>query len=171
MSEPFLGELRMFGFDWPPVGWARCDGAILTPQQQPALFSLLGATFGGNGNTTFGLPDLRGRVPLHPDGGTFGQGRALGQETVTLTAKTLPVHTHFFRASSEPGNKIRPPLDTAVLARSTPAEPSYTQSPQIVEMHPDTGSDAGGGGSHNNIQPSLAIGFCIAMAGIYPQRS
>jgi microcystin-dependent protein len=171
MGEPFLGEVRMFGFDWPPVHWARCDGTILSVDQEMALYSLLGATFGGNGQTTFGLPDLRGRAPLYSVDFNYRQGTKAGLEAVTLTTQTLPIHSHSFNASPEPGDRIRPPVDTAVLAQSNPTEPSYTYSSQQVAMHPDSGGDAGEGDSHNNIQPSLAIGFCIAMMGIYPQRS
>ena len=172
MAEPFLGEIRMFGFNFTPRGWAQCNGVLLPISSNSALFSLLGTIYGGDGRTTFALPDLRGRAPLH-----YGQGNGLsnhpigqrdGTETATLTAAQMPSHTHQSRVASGNGSSTSPVGN--VLATSIEGDASYSGSAD------NNGSSAaiantGGGQPHNNMQPFLAINFCIALVGIFPSRS
>jgi microcystin-dependent protein len=169
MSEPFLGMIAIFGFNFAPRGWAFCNGQILPIAQNTALFALLGTTYGGNGQTTFGLPDLRGRAPVH-----FGQGPGLssydlgqqgGTETVTLTGAQTGPHTHGVSASNAPTSKSPSgnlPANFGTVAYGSSAD--LSMSPAMVQ--PNTG-----GQPHNNIQPYLAINFCIAIEGIFPSRN
>ncbi len=171
VSEPFVGEIRMFGFNFPPQGWAFCDGQLLPISQNAALFSLLGTTYGGDGVTTFALPDLRSRVTVSQGQGeglsSYAQGQAGGTETVTLAAAQMPAHTHSVNASSSPAASERPA--GRVLARS----PSHSYIPE-----PDTSTvmnakmlgDAGNSQPHDNIQPYLVLNFCIALEGVFPAR-
>ena len=172
MSEPFVGEIRMFGFGFAPQGWAQCNGQLLAINQNQALFSLLGATYGGDGRTTFALPDLRSRVPAGQGQGpglsSYAEGQAGGAETVTLTATQMPGHTHPVKASSSPAASDQP--EGRALARS--ASHIYTAKPGTsTVMNPDMLGDAGGSQPHDNIQPCLALNFCIALTGIFPSRS
>lgn len=168
MSEPFIGELRAFGFNFAPRGWAHCDGQLLAISSYSALFSLLGTTFGGDGRTTFGLPDLRGRTALHLGTGpgltprTWGQKS--GQETVTLTTNEMPSHTHNFRASAETANQGKP--QGHQIAGGTfyhAATNDATLAPSIV--------NTGGSQPHQNMQPFLVVNWCIALTGVFPSRS
>ena len=169
MSEPFLGEIRMFGFNFAPRGWAFCNGQILPIAQNTALFSLLGTTYGGNGQTTFALPNLQGRVAIH-----FGQGAGLsnydlgevaGTETVTLTQNQLPAHGHAVNASNGDATATRP-------ANRFPAGGgAYADSADGTTMSPTMVANAGGSQPHSNIQPFLALNFCIALSGIFPSRN
>lgn len=171
MSEPFIGEIRMFGFNWAPHNWAICNGALLPITTNAALYSLLQTQFGGNGTSTFGIPDFRGRMPMHhgqDNTGIYDQGQFGGQETVTLTTANLPPHTHEMNAVSTPATVI-PLRNPVVLAQSE--EPSYIDSGTLVTMNPGTCGTSGGGQSHPNIQPSQCVGFCIALQGLYPQRN
>jgi microcystin-dependent protein len=170
MSQPFLGSITMFGGNFAPRGYAFCAGQILSIAQNSALFALLGTTYGGNGQTTFALPDLRGRAPLHEGNSSFGNfalGQVLGSQSVTLTANQLPAHTHTLGANSGPGSGIGPA--NAVWARS-PAASNYAASPNIG-MNPAAVSGAGGSQPHNNLSPFLAINFIIALQGIFPSRN
>ena len=174
MSEPFVGEIRMFAGNFAPRGWALCEGQLLAVSSNDALFSLLGTIYGGDGRTTFGLPDLRGRVPLHTGGGT-GPGlstRRLGEkggtENETLTAGELPSHTHAMRASTSLGNVPGPA--GRVPSTSTSFE-AYIDEPPSVALATDAITDVGGSRSHTNLQPSLCIYFIIALVGIYPSRN
>ena len=165
MSEPFLAEIRIFPYNFAPRGWGFCNGQLLPIAQNTALFSLVGTTYGGNGVTTFGLPNLQGRVPVG-----FGQGPGLrdydlgetgGSETVTLTSQNLPMHTHTLMAASDPPTESTP-SDTRVLAGST----IYAPAANLVPM-----AQAGGAGQpHQNMQPFLTLHFCIALQGIFPLR-
>ena len=168
MADPYIGEIRIFPFDFPPVGWASCDGKLLPPSQNPALFSLLGTTYGGDGEETFALPDLRGRAAMHA-----GQGQGLslrdlgemgGTETVTLMVSEIPPHTHTLRASLEPGDN-RLPGPGVALSFSTGGSAYAGGSPTLSSMAPQALPPAGGGLPHNNMQPSLALNFCIATQG------
>lgn len=186
MSDYFLGEIRMFSFNWAPIDWALCNGATLQANQNAALFSLLGNKFGGNGQTTFCLPDLRGRAPLcagvSPTYGTYATGTQSmgGVEGVTLTAAQVPSHTHAFKAISAVGTANLPAaadLVSSAKAVGTPVPavpPLYgavvanPPSP-LAPVNPGTLNSVGGG-AHNNMQPFAVTNFCISTVGIYPPR-
>jgi microcystin-dependent protein len=165
MSEPFLAEIRIVGFDFPPRGWAFCDGQILPINQNQALYSLMGTTYGGDGRTTFALPDLRGRVPIHTSD-SRQLGIRSGQETSTLTAAEMPSHTHTIRASADAATGQDP--TNRVLARSGQI---YSGPTNLVDMVSGTMTNNGGGQAHNNMQPYLNLGFIVALQGLYPLRS
>ncbi|CAM2069600.1 Phage tail protein [Sulfidibacter corallicola] len=169
MGEPFLGEIRSFGFNFAPKGWALCNGALLPISNNQALYSLIGTQFGGDGRTTMGLPDLRGRAPIHhyPPAGVV-VGNTIGSETVTLTQAQMPAHTHAFYAANETADQFAI-TSTRTLAIS--GENAYnTAAANLVTMAGDSLSNAGGGQEHNNMQPSIVVNFCIALTGYYPQR-
>jgi microcystin-dependent protein len=172
MAEPFLGEIRMFSFNFAPAYWATCDGQSMQVNQNSALYSLLGQTYGGNGSTIFNLPDLRGRTALHRSA-TYLEGAAGGSETAALTATSqLPPHTHALTANSAAGgfnapqgNVLAAVQDTTKFAyAAAKASPAATLAAGTLGM---TGASAG----HNNLQPSLTINYCIALSGYYPSRS
>ncbi len=172
MSEPFVGEIRMFGFGFAPQGWALCNGQLLPINQNQALFSLLGTTYGGDGRTTFALPDMRSRVPVcqgqGPGLSSYAEGQAGGAETMTLAATQMPRHTHPVKASSSTADSDQP--EGRTLARS--ASHIYTAKPDTsTVMNTDTLGDTGGSQPHDNIQPYLAVNFCIALTGIFPSRN
>ncbi|KZM49026.1 tail fiber protein [Labrenzia sp. OB1] len=170
MSEPFLAEVRMVGFNFAPRGWAFTDGQILPINQNQSLYSLLGTTYGGDGRTSFALPDLRGRTPIHT-----GNGHTLGQkggaETVTLSAAEIPGHTHEVKAVSVPGDN-RSPLSTLFGAEVATDLP-YRQPEAVstTSLRSGTVTNAGGGQSHNNMQPYETVNFCIALQGLFPSRN
>ena len=171
MSEPFVGEIRMFAGNFAPRGWAFCDGQLLAVSQNDALFSLLGTIYGGDGRTTFGLPDLRGRIPLHQGTGPGLSPRRLGSkagdENVTLTTNQLASHTHDWNANTAAATGSAPA--GKVVAQST--GPSfYDATDQSVDFAADMIADTGGSRSHNNLMPTLCIHFIIALVGIYPSR-
>lgn len=166
MAEPFVGEIRLMAYGMlVPRWWAPCNGQILPINQYSALFSLLGTTYGGNGTTNFALPDLRGRVPIHVGNGHV-QGEWNGAETVTLTSSQIPGHSHDVRARSVAGTATTP--EGNYLAGANDA---YTSQGATTTLHPGTVGPAGGDQAHPNMQPFLTLGFCIAIAGIYPSRS
>lgn len=171
MSEPFVGEIRMFAGNFAPRGWAFCDGQLLAVSQNDALFSLLGTIYGGDGRTTFGLPDLRGRIPIHAGHGPGLSERRLGakggSEKETLTVNQLPSHGHPMRASSDTALDI-PPAGK-VLAESTVAS-MYVNEQQTTNLNSDSISNVGGSRSHTNLMPFLCVNFIIALVGIYPSR-
>jgi microcystin-dependent protein len=164
MSTPFLAEIKMFSFDFAPNGWALCNGQLLPINQNQALFSLLGTTYGGNGQTTFALPDLRGRTPI-----SFGSGHILGElggnESQTLTLNELPAHSHVVQASSGAPNAGSPSGN--FFAANTGAYAASTNA----SMLPSTVTNVGGSQSHANMSPYLVISFCIALQGIFPSRN
>lgn len=170
MTTPYLSEIRMFSFDFPPRGWATCAGQILSIAQNTALFSLLGTTFGGNGVTTFALPDLRSRVPLHPGqlggGSSYVVGEQAGAETVTLLQNQLPQHTHLMQTAGA--------ATTGNPAGAMPATPSankaYRSGPANAQLASST-TPSGSTQPHPNIQPYLTVNFAIALQGIYPSRN
>lgn len=169
MSEPFLAEIRMVGFNFPPRGWAFCDGQILPINQNQSLYSLLGTTYGGDGRTSFALPDMRGRTPMHV-GEEHAQGKKGGTETETLQDSEIPQHTHTLRASSSDGDSNIPP--NRLLAREV--DGLYeTDAPvsNLVSMVSGTLANAGGGQGHENMQPFLALNFVIALQGLFPSRN
>lgn len=168
--DPFLGEIRINSFPFAPKGWAKCDGAILPVNQNTALFSLLGGAFGGNGSTTFGLPDFRGRSLMGISGSNVW-GSAAGTETVALTAATIPAHSHMAKATTDDGNQPTP--SSGIFAASPAADnfPLYgTAATGLTAIAPTTISSAGAGVPHPNMQPFLVLNFCVALAGIYPSR-
>ena len=164
--EPFLAEIRIMGFDWPPKGWARCDGQFLPINQNQALFALLGITYGGNGQTNFQLPDLRGRVPVHMGNG-HGQGERAGEEAHTVTLNEMPAHTHFLSGSATNGNTESP--SNAVLARSDSFV--YSNPANLTALATGTVTSVGGSQAHQNMQPYLTLNFCIALQGIFPSHN
>jgi microcystin-dependent protein len=171
VSEPFVGEIRMFGFNFPPQGWAFCDGQLLSISQNAALFSLLGTIYGGDGVSNFALPDLRSRVPVSLGQGeglsSYAEGQAGGTETVTLGPAQMPAHTHAVSASSSPAASERPA--GRVLARSP--DHSYIPEPDTdTVMNAKMIGEAGNSQPHDNIQPYLVLNFCIALQGVFPAR-
>lgn len=167
MSEPFLSEIRMFSFAFAPKNWALCNGQTFAISQNQALFALLGTTFGGDGVRTFGLPDFRGRVPLHPGAG-FGLGQTGGEQTHTLTNAEMPPvpHSHTLNAVNGPGTDSVPTSN--LLATS--GNQLYVKSTAPTAMNAAAISTTGGQ-PHNNMQPYLAVNFSIALAGIFPPRN
>ena len=169
MSEPFVGEIRMFAGNFAPRGWAFCDGQLLAVSQNDALFSLLGTIYGGDGRTTFGLPDLRGRFPMHQGNGHM-LGQKSGEEKVSLTDGQLPPHTHALRYQAGRANSTTPVNN--VLAASASGDRQYAGQPSATaNMHVNAVSSVGGSQDHNNVPPFLCVHFIIALFGIYPSRS
>jgi microcystin-dependent protein len=168
MSQPFLGQIMLFAGNFAPLGWALCNGQLMSIQQNTALFSILGTTYGGNGTTTFGLPDFRGRVPLHWGQGlglaNYAIGQMAGSENTTLLQTNLPSHTHPISASTLPANGDNP--NGAVLASG----PSYIQPAEANTALAPSGA-TGGNQPFNNIQPYLALTFVIALQGVFPSRN
>jgi microcystin-dependent protein len=170
-TDPFLGSIMPVAFDFAPQGWALCHGQIMSIQQNSALFALLGTQFGGNGQTTFALPDLRGRTPI---GGPFANmGQNFGAETHTLTITELPSHNHLVNAtSSAPSGRGRLPPTGNILAQSSAAGATlYGQTGSLVTLSPSHISSVGGNQAHENMQPFTVVNFVIALEGIFPQRS
>lgn len=171
MSEPFVGEIRMFAGNFAPRGWAFCDGQLLAVSQNDALFSLLGTIYGGDGRTTFGLPDLRGRIPIHQGTGPGLSPRRLGAksggENETLTTNQLASHTHDWNANTAPGTGSSP--QGKVTAQSA-APRIYRNEDQAIDLASTTIANNGGSRSHTNLMPTLCINFIIALVGIYPSR-
>jgi microcystin-dependent protein len=164
--DPFLSEIRLFSINFAPKGWALCNGQLLPINQNQALFALLGTTYGGNGQTTFALPDLRGRVPLHFGAG-FNLGQTGGEQAHTVTLAELPAHTHAAAAGTGDGTLIIPGGN--LLAR-TPSNP-YVDAGNLDIMSPTTVTSVGGSQPHENRQPFLTLTFCIALQGIFPSPS
>lgn len=174
MSEPFIGQIQPFGFSFAPKGWAQCNGQLLSISQNTALFSLLGTTYGGNGQSTFGLPNLQSRVPVHRGvnvGIAYPIGELAGREMVTLNIGELPAHNHAFAGSNVDGDRARPGEGAALAniggAKGFYYAPDTTPQP----MSPDAVMMTGGNQPHTNIQPYLTINWCIAMVGLFPSRN
>jgi microcystin-dependent protein len=172
-SQPFLGQIEYYGFNFAPRGWTQCDGQLLPINNFQSLFSLLGTTFGGDGRTNFALPDMRGRVPVH-DGGSAGSGltrRPLGQkggeEQHILTAAELPAHTHSLRGSTNPGNQVLPAGNA--LANDAPDETYRDEAPNTDMRAGSVGATSSG--AHENMPPFLVINCTIALQGLFPSRN
>jgi microcystin-dependent protein len=164
MAEPFLSEIRLMSFVFPPKGWALCNGQLLPINQNQALFSLLGTTFGGDGRVNFALPDLRGRVPIHVGSGhTLGERG--GEQAHTLSIAELPTHTHVLGASPSGGNVPVP--SGAVPASAAPAA-LYNPPDSLAALRAGSLANTGGSQAHLNMQPFLTLSFCIALQGIFP---
>ena len=175
MADPFVAEIRIFGFNFAPTGWALCNGQILPISQNTALFSLLGTTYGGNGQSTFALPNMQSNAPMHP-----GQGPGLslhdlgatgGSEFVTLLQSEMPAHSHVMRGSGDPANNN-------VVTNAMAAKPLgrgnnlyTTASGALQGMNPSAIAPAGGDLPHNNMMPYLVLNFCIALQGVFPPRT
>lgn len=177
--DNYVGEIRMFAGNYAPLGWALCNGALLSISQYEALYSLLGTSWGGDGRTNFALPDLVGRIPVGPDTtGTpvFTFGQKFGAETVVLTAATIPAHTHGFEVTTNNANQTVPGPNYTFgkITQTTSYLPTmyvpYDASVTLNPMDTDTVSSAGNNVGHNNVMPSLTINFIIALTGTYPQR-
>lgn len=173
MSEPFLAEVRIFGGNFAPRGWAFCDGTLLSISQNTALFSLLGTTYGGNGQTTFGLPNLRGRAPMHPGQGPGLTPRSLGEmggiPTATLISTEIPAHTHAMKYNKTVSGDSNSPVGKLFAKSVVPLASVFSSSLPDTVIGPSTAT--GGSQPHNNMQPYLGISYIIAMQGIYPPRS
>ncbi|HZF96002.1 MAG TPA: tail fiber protein [Allosphingosinicella sp.] len=168
MAEPFLAEIRLMSFNFAPKGWALCNGQLLPINQNQALFALLGTTFGGDGRVNFALPDYRGRTPIHVGSG-HTLGERAGEQAVTLTIAQLPTHTHVLSGSTSVGNTVNPrPLNSngAVFARDPGA--AYGAAANLTTLAPGSVGNVGGSQAHLNMQPYLALTFCIALQGIFP---
>jgi microcystin-dependent protein len=174
MADPFVAEIRFFGFNFAPRGWAMCNGQLLPISQNTALFSLLGTMYGGDGKSTFALPDLQGSVPVHvgqgPGLSERFQGEMSGSETTTLLTSEIPVHTHQVQVSPDPAEIATPGAGLA-LARSVGGQSYQTSAAALVPMAPQALPAAGGSLPHNNLMPYLVVNFCIALQGVFPPRS
>lgn len=168
MSEPFIGQIGIFGFNFAPRGWASCDGQLLPISQNTALFALLGTTYGGDGQTTFALPDLRGRVPVHFDSGPF-LGESGGAESHTLSTAELPTHAHATQCSSAPGTS-KSPVANVSSGESNGAIAVYSTVSNAA-LSAGAVTSSGGGQPHENMQPFLTLNFSIAIEGIFPSRN
>jgi microcystin-dependent protein len=174
MADPFVAEIRIFPFNFAPKGWAFCDGQLLPISQNTALFSLLGTTYGGDGKSTFALPNLQGCAPMHP-----GQGPGLslhdlgeigGSETVTLLESEIPAHTHALRGSTDDADLLAP-SPVRSFGRSADGNAYQTLNAGLIPLAPQSLIPAGGNLPHNNMMPYLTLTFCIALQGVFPPRS
>ena len=170
MSQPYIGEIRLFAGNFAPRDWMFCDGTLLPISQYDVLFSLIGTTYGGDGQSTFALPDLRGRAIVHQGAG-FAMGESAGSETVTLVGQQMPAHGHAVLATTGTGNAGAPD-PTVMLAAAPAGEPVYdTATTSLVNLAPGAVGPAGGSQPHENRQPYLAINYIISLYGIYPSQS
>jgi microcystin-dependent protein len=171
MSNPYIGEIRMFGGNFAPAGWAFCDGQLVPISENDALFTLIGTTYGGDGQETFALPNLQSRVPLHAgtggDGITYQLGEQAGVESVTLTLNQLPIHGHQLMASNTTASTQTP-------GGNVPAQGAgqiYTSASSPIQLAPQTVAPTGGSQPHENLQPYLCISFIISLFGIFPSQT
>jgi microcystin-dependent protein len=183
MSEPFLSEIKLVSFPQAPVGWALCNGQLLPINQNQALFALLGTTYGGNGQTNFALPNLRGRVPIH-FGGSHDLGEAAGTTSVTINIQQLPTHTHIMQGSTTvvaaaaanatpgaSGTKYLAPSIASIQGGQTSPVQLYGGPANLGAMDPNSCTGVGGSQPHNNMMPYLTLNFIIALQGIFPSRN
>jgi len=170
VSEPFLSEIRIMSFGFPPKGWALCAGQLLPINQNQALFSLLGTTYGGDGRVNFALPDLRGRAPMHMGQG-FTLGQRGGEENHTINQSEMPAHVHFATADAKAGDANAFNPTNSYLANTAPIQMYSNGSNGMVPMYPQMISTVGGSQAHSNQQPYLTLSFCIALQGIFPSQN
>lgn len=168
MSSPFIGEIRMFGGNFAPVGWAFCNGALIPISENDALFNLIGTTYGGDGQSTFALPDLQSRVPVHVGPG-FALGQSGGTESVTLTTQQIPSHSHVPQANSNAGSQSGP--GGGVWAASSPSLNQYSNVAPSVALDPAAMGQAGGSQPHDNMIPFLVVNFILSLFGIFPSQT
>ena len=178
MADPFIGQILLVGFNFAPVGWHICDGTLLPIQQNTALFSLLGTFYGGDGVTTFALPDLRSRAPIGMGQGNglspYVIGQVAGVENVTLAANQLPQHNHLINADKAPAAVVQSPANNFLAAATVGGRPADIYSASLTSqttLNPNAVSLAGGNQPHTNIQPVLAMNYIIALQGIFPSRN
>jgi microcystin-dependent protein len=180
MSSPFLGEIRMFGFNFAPTGWQLCNGQTLPISQYSALFALLGTSYGGNGTSTFQLPNLQGQVPIHQGtggGSTYVTGEASGTANVTLLSTQMPQHTHLANAVTSTSGNVKEPAGaypaTVQISGETKGGTvnTYSTATPNATMNASAIGTSGGSLPHNNMQPYLVVSFCIAMSGLFPSRN
>jgi microcystin-dependent protein len=167
MGQPYVGEIRIFAGNFAPAGWAFCDGSVLPIVENETLFNLIGTTYGGDGQNTFALPDLRGRLPVHMGSG-YTIAQAAGEEQVTLTAPQIPAHTHPLAASSAAGTQASPAGN--VLAGSA-AVALYSGNAPNQQLNPQSVQNAGGNQPHDNMPPFLALSFIISLFGVFPSQT
>jgi len=170
MSTPFLSEIRIMSFNFAPKGWALCNGQTLPINQNQALFSLLGTTYGGNGQTTFQLPDLRSRVPIHQGSG-YNLGQRGGEEAHTLIQSEMPAHIHPATADVKAGDANAFNPTNSYIANTAPIQMYSSGSNNMQAMYPQMVTAVGGSQPHTNLQPYLALNFCIALQGIFPSQN
>ena len=164
MAQPYVGEVRMFGGNFAPAGWMFCDGSLLPISENETLFQLIGTTYGGDGQSTFALPDLRGRLPIHQGSG-FQLAQTGGSETVTLTTQQIPAHTHTMAASADAANQI---TDNGGVVAVPPSLSMYYTATPDTALNASTITQVGGNQPHTNFQPYLCINFIISLFGIFP---
>jgi microcystin-dependent protein len=169
MAQPYVGEIRMFAGNFAPAGWMFCEGQLLPISENETLFNLIGTTYGGDGQSTFALPDLRGRIPIHQGSG-FVLAQNGGAETVTLTVSQIPVHTHPFLASANPASGSGPGNQVPGITQSATITPYGTDAPLVLLSSNAVGA-AGGSQPHDNFQPYLCIDFIISLFGIFPSQT
>lgn len=178
MAEPYLGEIKLWAFNWAPKDWAICDGRLLSINQNQALYSLLGTTYGGDGRTNFALPDLRGRIAVGWDYGATGQynlGARYGFEDITLSTAQMPAHNHGIRVNATEGDRSFPDDDQDYFSNNAADKTDFryaSPNNNITTLSPETmPTSAGGGLSHTNIQPSIVGNYCISLKGVFPSRN
>ena len=180
--DPFLGEIRMVGFNFAPTGWALCNGQLLAISSNTALFSLLGTTFGGNGTTTFALPNMQSRAPIHQGQGTglslYTMGENAGTENVTLIASQMPIHNHLMAVNSSNSNQNNPTNNILAVTNNNVTDPrnptpypTYSNAASTGTLAATAISTSGGSTPHPNLQPFLVVNFIIALQGVFPSRS
>ena len=167
MAQPYVGEIRMFAGNFAPAGWMFCEGQLLPISENETLFQLIGTTYGGDGESTFALPDLRGRLPLHP-GGSFRLAETGGAEEITLTAQQIPAHAHPLVTTTAVGTAASP--QGSVLAASGSSN-VYRQGPASAALSNQTVAPVGGSQPHTNLQPYLCVNFIISLFGIFPSQT
>ena len=172
MAQPFIGEIRMFAGNFPPVGWAFCDGQLMTISENDAMFVLIGTTYGGDGESTFALPNLQSRIPIHmgagPDGVTYQLAEAAGTESVTLTSQQIPIHTHALLGSTSGATAGNP--QGQVLGQSGQVQ-YMIEADATLAMNANSITPVGGSQPHENCQPFLCINYIISLFGLFPQQT
>src|SRR5882724_8889790 len=169
MAQPYVGEIRMFAGNFAPAGWMFCEGQLLPISENETLFNLIGTTYGGDGQSTFALPDLRGRIPLHQGNG-FTLAETGGVETVTLTVTQIPAHSHAFLCTTNPANSNSPGNQVPALTQASTITP-YGQDNPLVSLAPSALSSVGGSQPHTNFQPYLCVNFILSLFGIFPSQT
>ena len=169
MPEPYIGEIRMFAGSFAPAGWAFCDGQLMPISENDALFTLIGTTYGGDGQETFALPNLQSRVPMHAGNG-FTLAEAAGTESVTLSTQQIPIHTHAMLATTSPAGALAPQGNVLAVTQAATITPYGTDNPSVF-LNPNSVSPVGGSQPHENMQPYLCISFILSLFGVFPQQT